>query len=84
MMEKKPPLDNPLMIEKANRGANVVENGHIASIERAVMSNDTNRVFTAPIMSHIWPQRIRPTADEKLKAANSAAPTRELSPIDWP
>ena len=74
MVEKKPPLPAPLMMTKTARGARVVEAGQRASILRALSIRDRKRALSAPILSQSTPQRMRPTAEEKLNPATRPAP----------
>lgn len=81
-MEKNPPLEMPLNMQKTIIGASVVDAGHRASMLTLVKMRDTKSTLTAPILSQRTPQTILPTADEKLNAATSAAPALDDRPID--
>ena len=82
MIAKKPPFPIPFMIVNMTSGARDVEIGHIMSMLRALTARDMNKLFKAPALSPRNPQRTRPRADEKLKAATSNAPVFAPSPID--
>ncbi len=51
MVQKKPPLDRPLMTTKSTSGPSVVEAGQMASMLTAVRTSDVKSTLMAPIMS---------------------------------
>jgi hypothetical protein len=82
IVEKKPPLDTPFKMTKTIMGARVVETGQSASMLTPVRRSENSSTLSAPRRSHRIPQRILPTADEKLKLATNIAPVLELRSID--
>ncbi|GMF70098.1 unnamed protein product [Aspergillus oryzae] len=82
MVEKKPPLPIPLIITKTINGPMDVETGQRISMLRALSKRDMNRVFSGPSLSLQKPHISLPTAEEKLNAATTPAPTPEFIPID--
>ncbi len=82
MVAKNPPFAAPLTTTKSAKGARVVEAGHRASILTALRKKDIKRVFKGPSLSQRNPQKIRPTADEKLKPARRPAPVLDERPMD--
>lgn len=83
MVEKNPPFAEPLITTKATNGPMELETGHNTKRLRALSSNEMNRVFMAPNLSHAKPQDRRPIAEEKLKAATRPAPALEGSPREF-
>lgn len=53
MTEKKPPLEEPLMMEKMIRGAKLFETGQMASIDTPLSASVSASEFKAPRLSHI-------------------------------
>jgi hypothetical protein len=82
IVEKNPPLDTPFTSTKIIIGASVVEAGQMTSMLRAVRVNEMNSVFSEPILSHMIPEPILPTAEEKLNPATRPAPVVGDKPID--
>lgn len=80
IVEKKAPLAAPLMTTKTIRGASVVDCGHTAMLVTAVRMRDANTVFKAPSLSHMYPEPMRPKADERLKPATRPAPVPAEKP----
>lgn len=80
IVEKKPPLLAPLSRTNTTKGPSVVEAGQMASMLSAVSAFDRKRAFSAPMRSLRKPVRMRPTADEMLKPATSAAPAPDENP----
>lgn len=78
MVAKNPPFAMPLMITKTISGAREIETGQRTSMLNAVSKRERNSVFRGPSLSLLKPQRSRPNADEKLKAATRPAPALEL------
>lgn len=78
MVAKNPPFAMPLMITKMISGPREIETGQRTSMLNAVSKREMNSVFRGPSLSLLKPQRSRPTADEKLKAATRPAPALEL------
>ena len=82
MVEKNPPLEAPLRMAKAVKGANDVDAGHRTTIVMAFSIRATNSVFTEPMRSQQNPDTIRPTPDEKVKAATRMALVLDERPND--
>jgi len=81
MVEKNPPLAIPLTTLNIVKGARLVETGQTANMLIADKLRARKREFRAPILSHNMPLMIRPTAEEKLKPANSPAPVAGVRPM---
>jgi hypothetical protein len=82
MVEKKAPFAMPLTMTNTASGAKVVEAGQRASMLNVVRRREVESVFSAPNESHSRPERIRPTAEAKLKPARRPAPVLVDSPMD--
>jgi hypothetical protein len=80
IVEKKPPLLIPFRTTKRANGPRDVEAGQMASMLRPDIKFEKNNVFKAPRLSLARPVRMRPTAEEMLKPATSAAPVLDEKP----
>lgn len=67
---------------KTIRGPIEVETGQRTSMLRALKVMEKNRVLRGPTKSLQNPQRSRPIAEEKLKAASTAAPVLDAIPME--
>lgn len=79
---KKLPFAHPLTRAKINNGGKDVLTGHIASILTEFTKQVMIMVLKAPILSHVQPPRIRPTAVAAPKPPTKAAPIEGESPIE--
>lgn len=82
MVAKNPPLDAPLTTTKTARGASVVDPGHRARMLSAVRTSEQKSELMDPTRSQSIPHTMRPTADERLKPARSAAPVLDERPME--
>ena len=82
IVEKKPPLADPLITTNATSGPMELETGHSTKILSALSSSDRKSVFRDPSLSHANPHPSRPIAEEKLNAATSPAPALEGRPSE--
>lgn len=80
IVAKNPPLEAPLIITKRTIGARRFDNGHMTNKLSVVRNRPMKTVFRGPKASAARPEVRRPTAEEMLKPARSAAPALEERP----
>lgn len=82
MVEKNPPFDMPLMMTNATSGPIELETGHRTSMLTALRRREMKSVFSGPSVSLQYPHMSRPSAEEKLNAATTPAPTEDFIPSE--
>lgn len=80
IVEKKPPLEAPLMSTNTTSGPRLSDAGQRASMLTDVSTSDTNSTLTDPSRSQAMPEKMRPTAEARLKPATRPAPVAEERP----
>ena len=75
MVEKNPPLPNPLMIMNTTNGVSELDTGQMASMLKALTIIARDRLLMGPTRSLSWPKPTRPKAEERLNTARRVEPT---------
>jgi hypothetical protein len=82
MVEKNPPFAMPFMMTNAMSGPIELETGHKTSMLTALRRREAKSVFSGPNVSLQYPHVSRPSAEEKLNAATTPAPTEDFIPSE--